>query len=116
VPQHRLRHFRRIVFLTADLMGVLDIRVDLLLEVSAYRQREIAWSERLLFGSAFHFAALRSVPVRPWQYEVVRDHHVELIARSYLQRWRDVHSALKTALRDLSELLTGRRAAHLAEQ
>ena len=36
--------------------------------------------------------------------------------RSYLQRWRDVHSALKTALRDLSELLTGRRAAHLTEQ
>ena len=57
-----------------------------------------------------------SVPVRPWQYEVVRDHHVELIARSYLQSWRDVHSALKAALRDLSELLTGRRAAHFTEQ
>ena len=42
VPQHQLRHLRRIVLLTADLMGVLDVRVDLLLEVSAYRQSEIA--------------------------------------------------------------------------
>ncbi len=115
MPQHQPHHLRRIDLLTPDLMGVLDVRVDLLLEVPAYRQREIAWSERLLFGFAFHFAALRSVPVRPWEYEVARDHHVELIAGSYLQRRRDVHSALKTALRDLSELLTGRRAARLTE-
>jgi len=42
VPQHQLRHLRRIVLLTPDPMGVLDVRFDLLLEVSANRQREIA--------------------------------------------------------------------------
>ncbi len=57
VPEHRPHDLLRIDLLTSDLVGILDVRVDFLLEEPAYRQHEIHRSERFLFGSAFHVAA-----------------------------------------------------------
>ena len=117
MPQHRSRHLIRIDLLMRDLAGVLDVRVDFLFEKSSNPQHEVVRNENRSFDSRVpSLFPSASVPVRPRQYEVVGHHHVELIARPYLQSRRDVHPALETALRNLSELLARRRAAHLTEQ